>query len=489
MKVSLIPFFAPDVIHPGTSRPIFPFFLNYQLTFLPATPPQYTRSATNTEKLRIEMNFRIMTYRAALLQSVWLAVIIITVSGCILEGTHYETEPAVQPPESFLLSWQSDPTTTMTIDWYPIPGTEASLAYRTRGEEQWQSVSGLTVPVPGIDRSFQRTELGDLQPDQRYEFRFDGSDSIYQFRTMPDRLTRPIRFVAAGDMLHRVGWMRNTAQSVMRIDSEGELDFAVIGGDLAYADGEARKVGRWFDYFRIWTEEMITSDNRVIPHVAAIGNHEIKRGYIYNYLPHEHQHPDFVRNEAPYFSTFIPFPGSDAYDVLDFGDYLSLFLLDSGHASFIKGDQTDWLRRAMYERGHVRHLIPVYHVPAWPSARDFDDFLGSEVRNYWVPLFEKYGVRVAFENHDHAYKRTHPIREGEIDESGIHYIGDGAWGVSTRQIHTDEDDNRPWYLAEADTLRHFIMGEIDGDIIRLNMYDEDARPIDEVIITAGFSSP
>ncbi len=437
----------------------------------------------------IQTTSRIKLHLAPLQVSALLYIGLVVSSGCILEGPYEEQEPVIQPPESFLLSWQNDPSATMTIDWYPEPGTVASLEYRTRGEAEWQPVSGETVPIPGIDRSFQRAELSGLQPDQRYEFRFNASGTVYQFRTMPDRLTRPIRFVASGDMLHRVGWMRNTAASVMQVDSDGELDFAVIGGDLAYTDAEARKVGRWFDYFRIWTEEMITSDNRVIPHIAAIGNHEVRRGFIHNYLPQEYRHPDFVRNEAKYFTTFIPFPGPDAYGVLDFGDYLSLFLLDSGHITFVDGDQTDWLQRVLYERSHMRHLIPVYHVPAWPSARNFDDFPITQVRNHWVPLFEEYGVRVAFENHDHTYKRTHPIRNGQIDETGIHYIGDGAWGVVTRQIHTDEHGNRPWYLAEADSLRHFIMGEIDGDIIRLHMYDEDARPIDQVTITAGHASP
>ncbi len=417
----------------------------------------------------------------------WLLVMMLTATGCILEGTVEQQQAEITSPDSFMLSWQKDPSTTMTIDWYPVPGTESPLDFRIRGEADWIPVPGESVPVPGIDRRFQRAELTGLQADQHYEFRFSGSGTIYQFRTMPDRLTRHIRFVAAGDMLHRVGWMRNTAESVMSIDTAGELDFAVIGGDLAYADGESRKVGRWFDYFRIWSEEMVTGDNRVIPHIAAIGNHEVKRGYIHNYLPEEYRKPDFVLQEAPYFSTFIPYPGSRAYGVLDFGEYLSLFLLDSGHATFIDGDQTDWLRRGLYERSHVRHLIPVYHVPAWPSFRDLDGFLVSEVRKNWVPLFEEYGVRVAFEHHDHTYKRTHPIRNGQIDETGIHYIGDGAWGVSTRQIRTDDDGNRPWYLAEADSLRHFIMGEIDGDIIRLEMYDEDARPIDQVVITAGYS--
>lgn len=434
-------------------------------------------------------------------------------AGCLLDepGDISQSEPG--GPESFMLSWQRDPASTMTIDWHPTPGshpeleyrrrgesdrtedagdqisspgTHAILEYRRTGEEDWTEVAGDLVAVPGTDFTFRRTELAGLLPDQRYEFRFNRQPPVYQFRTMPERLTRPIRFVAGGDMMHHAQWMANTAASVMRTEGADELDFAVIGGDLAYGDAVVRKVGRWYDYFQAWSEEMITSDNRVIPHIAAIGNHEVRQGFIYNYTPEEYMHPDFVRREAPYFSTFIPFPGPDAYGVLDFGDYLSLFLLDTGHATFIDGEQTEWLRRELYQRSRVRHLIPVYHVPAWPSVRDFDEFLVSKVRSNWVPLFEQYGVRLAFENHDHTYKRTHPIRDGRIDETGIHYIGDGAWGVRTRQIRTFEDGSRPWYLAEADSLRHFIMTEIDGDQIHLRMYEEHGNLIDQHSFTGGF---
>ncbi len=439
-----------------------------------------------------------------------LLLILVMPAGCLLDGIRDNSSTATDNPESFLLSWQRNPATTMTIDWHPTPGSHpgleyrrwgesdrtedagdqvsspdmyAVLEYRRMGEEDWTEVAGKFVPVPGTDFAFRRTELTGLLPDQRYEFRFNRQPPVYQFRTMPERLTRPIRFVAGGDMMHHAQWMAVTAASVMRTEGADELDFAVIGGDLAYGDAVVRKVGRWYDYFRVWSEYMVTSDNRVIPHIAAIGNHEVKKGYIHKYKPAEYRDPGFVRREAPYYSTFIAFPGPDTFGVLDFGDYLSLFLLDSGHAAFIDGEQTDWLRRELYLRSHVRHLIPVYHVPAWPSVRNFDDFLITQVRNHWVPLFEEYGVRLAFENHDHTYKRTHPIRNGQIDPTGIHYVGDGAWGVRTRQIRTLEDGSRPWYLAEADSLRHYIMGEIDGDLIRLEMYDEDGRHIDRVTVS------
>ncbi len=426
--------------------------------YLTATTGKMKKEITNLNHLRVYLFFALLM-----------------ISGC-LHSESFEMET-----ESFMLSWQQDPTSTMTIDWYSEPGSRSQLEYRPKGTDEWTTKTGHTVRIPESDRTFQRHELTGLQPGARYEFRFTGSEPTYYFRTMPEELDRPLRFIATGDMLHTVEWLRNTAISAMSID-EGDYDFVVVGGDLAYSDGEERKMWRWLEYFKVWSEVMVTENGRAIPHLAAIGNHEVKRGFVHQYPVSETRSPGFVEREAPYFSTFIPFPGPDAYGVLDFGEYLSLFLLDSNHATCVAGEQTDWLRQQMHQRQHVRHLIPVYHVPAWPSARDFNEKNVRAVRENWVPVFEEYGVRVAFEHHDHTYKRTYPIREGRHDETGVYYIGDGAWGVRTREIRTDEDGNRPWYLAEAREIRHFIVVEMDDDGYQLDVFDEEARHIDEVYI-------
>lgn len=54
--------------------------------------------------------------------------------------------------------------------------------------------------------------------------------------------------------------------------------------------------------------------------------------------------------------------------------------------------------------------MAIYHVPAYPSARSFTGRTQSMIRKHWVPLFEKSTMNLAFENHDHAYKRTYPIK-------------------------------------------------------------------------------
>ncbi|NIP84525.1 MAG: metallophosphoesterase, partial [Planctomycetales bacterium] len=141
---------------------------------------------------------------------------------------------------------------------------------------------------------------------------------------------------------------------------------------------------------------------------------------------------------------------------LDFGDYLSLWLLDSDHALPVAGAQTEWLAAALAAHDSRPHRFACYHKPAYGTAKPSSE----AVRQHWVPLFEKYKLTAAFENDHHTYKRTHPLRQNKIDhQQGVLYLGDGAWGVGTREVKNPD----AWYLAHAESRRHLILVTLDGD--------------------------
>jgi hypothetical protein len=54
-------------------------------------------------------------------------------------------------------------------------------------------------------------------------------------------------------------------------------DFAMLGGDLAYANGVSAT--RWVDWLQSWMKNCVGKDRRIIPFVIGIGNHEVKGGY------------------------------------------------------------------------------------------------------------------------------------------------------------------------------------------------------------------
>lgn len=357
-------------------------------------------------------------------------------------------------PLAVLLTWQRAPTTTMTVDWHvpqAHPG-ESTLFYRSAGsEESWASVSARRVVFPASDRRVHRAEIAGLSPDSTYELRVGEHSRVYLFRTMPESLDqRPVRFAAGGDTMHDRGLMEQTNRVAMQHDP----DFVVWGGDLAYANGDLRRVDRWHDWTEAVHQTLRTPEGRLVPVLAGIGNHEVDGSYVRKYPDYEPT--DAWRTRlAPFYYQLFAFPGQPGYGALDFGDYLSVILLDTGHSNPIEGAQTTFLERALAERRErqIPTILPVYHVPGYPSHRSPDGRLSTEVREHWVPLFEQYGIELALENHDHTYKRTHRLKGGVPDESGVLYVGDGAWGVGTRAGKSSDET----YIDTFEAERHAIL--------------------------------
>jgi hypothetical protein len=123
-------------------------------------------------------------------------------------------------------------------------------------------------------------------------------------------------------------------------------------------------------------------------------------------------------------------------------------------------------------------------VPAFPSHRNFRGSESAVIRRHWVPIFERHGLDVAFEHHDHAYKRTHLIRKERVDPGGVLYLGDGAWGVAPRSVH---DPARTWYLARAEPVNHFIVTTIRGEERIHLAVDAHGRVFDEVNVGSAIA--
>ncbi len=397
-------------------------------------------------------------------------------------------------PVGLLLTWEEDPSTTMTIDWHTLPNENrpSVVQFRERGRTTWRQQSGISFPFPFSDRTIHRVQLTGLRPDTLYRFRFGEDSRTFSFRTMPVQLRRPFRFVVGGDI-----FIGERARQMNRQAASLDPEFIVWGGDLAYDDARASNVHithQWFNEIKQW---LIRPDGRVIPVLAAIGNHEV-RGFFYWHEGRGMDYPinDTTRRElAPYFFGTLAFPGQPGYAALDFGDYLSLLILDTDHVNPVDGVQTRWLRQRLEEREVVPHVFPVYHVPAFPSVRSYDEFTSKRVRDNWVPLFERHGLTVAFEHHDHAYKRTKPILREQVNPNGIVYMGDGAWGVELRRPKRVEET---WFLEKAEARSHLILVTLDGERQTFQSIDHEGQVFDgyatetrhpPLLITDAFDYP
>ncbi len=330
----------------------------------------------------------------------------------------------------------TNPVNSIHISWIAKTDQHYEFNFREEGQDEWTFRNPTrTASIPGSDRTLHEVHLTGLKPGSDYEFHLD-AETIHRFRTLPLSLEKPINFVTGGDLYHNSGFMIPTTREAAKVSPY----FVVMGGDWAYADGDPGKVDRWFRLFEIWQQHMVTPSGYMVPFVPVIGNHEVQGGF------------NQTAEKAPLYFTFFDKPEKRAYYTLDVSNYLSFLLLDSNHTNPISGEQTDWLTVQLFQRNGIPHVFPAYHVPAWPAFRPFDYHHSRQVRMHWVPLFERFGVQLAFENHDHAFKRTVPILDENYDYEGVVYIGDGAWGVSTRKA---DDANTRWWLEKVSDEHHF----------------------------------
>jgi hypothetical protein len=368
--------------------------------------------------------------------------------------------------DSLFLTWQRDPTTTMTVQWVG-PAAEMSLRCSPMAAEQWQTAKAATKPFPNTDLVVHRCELTGLAPGTEYKFQVGAERTDYRFRTMPAKATDTIQFVSGGDAgvdQHAIG--------TNIIAAKQEPYFALIGGDLAYDNGTAPKT--FLKFLQNYRQHMVDPKGRLIPMLSCIGNHEVDGGY------------KGTREKSPqYLSVFDGLFSERTFGVLDVGDYLSLVLLDTGHIAPIGGEQADWLAKTLADRQDRPHLIVANHVPAYPSYRDpagkngkFGT--GEENRLYWSPLFEKFNVDLVLEHHDHTFKRTHPLTGGHIDKNGVLYLGDGSWGKLRVPKKPEE---RP-YLAAVSEAYHMTVHRLEGER-RFHVALEESGRVADVCTTVS----
>ena len=365
------------------------------------------------------------------------------------------------------------------IQWHKTPATQATIVWIERDNDlEWEAADEPAVdhahwtvevrpkgsgrdfrPIPYRIREFGKTdnpvylaEASGLMPDTEISYRLRTGDDILRegwFRTAPARIDEPMEFLVAGDM------GTQEAIPLLEVATKETPLFVMIGGDIAYANGRNELL--WYRWIDLWLEYLHHENGRATPMIMGIGNHEMKS---YQGLK-GHRRLTGLRiyrkkkKNAPFYHSLFALPEGRSNFTVDFASYMSIILLDSGHAQHVE-DQTDWLEEELRERQDRDHLFTVYHRPAWGAGIKKNY---KPVQEEWCPLFVEYGVECAFENDHHIYKRSHPIVDGEVDEeNGVLYIGDGAWGAKLRPINSRKlkKVGADEYLAEWKAVHHYV---------------------------------
>lgn len=345
-----------------------------------------------------------------------------------------------------------------------------------------------------VPRYVYVTYLSHLVPKTTYYVIVgDGSNnnsysSEFKFQTTDATLNPDFTFVSGGD----VG-ATALSPKMLKLAAQRNPAFISFGGDLAYANGMKSCYRRWDDWLHQWTTNAITPTGHMIPLLTAIGNHEaggfkMSRAHA-SFYPRYFFHQPF--NTAPDsrassmnlssiatsnslttvsdLAATTPPPNMYHAHAIPGGTFFSLdsYVLTSAE------EQRTWLEAQLKAASSSTWRMALYHLPMYPSARSYEDPMVVGLRDHWGPLFGAYNVQISFENHDHTYKRSYPLLNGQRVASGkgTVFIGDGSMGVTPRppaNIHKRD------YLVHASQDSFFLvvtLSRTNASILAINERD------------------
>ena len=245
--------------------------------------------------------------------------------------------------------------------------------------------------------------LGGLAPDTLYAYRVRGEavwSEWLQFRTAPAEF-RPFSFLYFGDAQNSV---RSHFSRVIRGSFREHPQVALLlhAGDLVNQrrGNHDDEWGEWFEAGGFLHAMVAT--------VPVAGNHE--------YLSNDADPTSKPRVLGPHWSRQFSPPRNGPRGFEQTVYYLRyagvLFVvLDSMRALDEPGaaaQQARWLDELL-SRDQSRWVIVSHHHPMFSVALGRDN---PTLREHWLPVYERHGVDLVLQGHDHAYGRGHNVAEG-----------------------------------------------------------------------------
>lgn len=364
--------------------------------------------------------------------------------------------PALAAPSQVHLGWQGPTDTTMTVTWRSTEQT-GQVAY---GET---AAYGSVVTATSIAYGgtwLHEAELTGLSPGTTYHYRVGSGTSVAPDRTFttgPARSPRAsFRFAAYGDSRSDDAARARVRAAVQ----QRQPAFSVDSGDLVDNGDTQSQWDQWFATM----EPLIAST----PFVSIVGNHEVNSSRFYQQFA-------LPRREGT---------SDETYSSWVYGN-VHFLSLNTEIAYGAGSPQYQWLEADLARAAadpRVRWIVAVFHRPPYSSGSH-----GSEwgVREAWSALFEKYGVDLVFNGHDHHYERSRAFANGvaQRDGGGVVYVVTGGAGAPLYGV-TPSD-----FTAFSRSVHHFVELDVTPTTLSLEAIDDTGTVIDTLTLTNDAALP
>jgi predicted phosphodiesterase len=407
------------------------------------------------------------------------------------EGLHHWEIPS-KDPDRIILTFNGDPSTKRAVTWrtdLSIEKSEAQIAVAGVNSGFANKATSYTASTEKFDLGLYKSNKSlivnyhsvvfeNLKPNTLYAYRVGSRENWsewIQFKTANTDY-KPTQFVYFGDAQNDIlnHWSRVIR---MAYQTAPNASFVIHAGDLV---DTAHNDSEWAQWFK--AGGFIHSQWTAIP---VVGNHEFNRmdGYggveprrlsiqwrpQFN-LPVE-QNLDSKLHETVY--------------TVEYQDILIVVLNSVGHLE----EQTEYIKEKLGNSNAKWKIVTCHHSVFSPAeGRDFE-----YARKIWKPLFDKYGVDLVLNGHDHTYARGHiPVKSSNIGQSGnikSLYItsvsGPKQYELDKEQFKNYESDGYKTDKSGEQT-QFFQVISIEDDKLMYSAYTTLGDLFDKAVITKDF---
>jgi 3',5'-cyclic AMP phosphodiesterase CpdA len=357
-------------------------------------------------------------------------------------------------PDRVILTLTDQPSTSQSVNWRTDRSSDTPQAQIALAEDGPLFVDKARS-VDVVSQDFE-SELGAaryhsasftaLDSDTQYVYRVgDGANwsEWNQFRTASGTAD-PLKFIYVGDAQNDIYsmWSRLIRTGFAEAP---DADFIIHAGDLVNRGNADGEWGEWFEAAG-WI-------NRTISSVPVPGNHEYpKEG-------------EAGRNLSRLWRPVFALPENGPVGVEE-----SCYFVDIQGVRVValnsnekQEEQAAWLDELLTDNPN-RWTVVTHHHPIYSAAKSRDN---PELRALWQPIYDKHGVDIVLNGHDHTYARSNLVSGQPTRSGGTVYV------VSVSGPKMYELDKEDWMVSSAVNTQLFQVIEIDGD--RLHYESRTAR--------------
>ena len=406
-------------------------------------------------------------------------------------GLHHWEIPS-KDPDRIILTFNGDPSTKRAVTWrtdYSIEKSEAQITIAGLNSSFANEATTYIASTEKFDLGLYKSNISlivnyhtvvfeNLKPNTLYAYRVGSTENWsewIQFKTANTNYN-PTQFVYFGDAQNDIlnHWSRVIR---MAYQTAPNASFVIHAGDLV---DSAHKDKEWAQWFK--AGGFIHSQWTAIP---VVGNHEFQRMDGYGGVKPRRLsiqwRPQF---NLPVEQTLDSKLHETVYTV-KYQDILIVVLNSTG----LLEEQTKYLEEKLRNSNAKWKIVTSHHSVFSPAeGRDFE-----YARKIWKPLFDKYGVDLVLNGHDHTYARGHiPVKSSNNDQSGnikTLYItsvsGPKQYELDEEQINNYESDG---YNADkfGKQTQFFQVINIENDKLIYSAYTTLGTLYDKATITKDF---